>query len=64
MVGLEKVFNRFPKLSENQKAELARRRVVRFFNIVYAVSPNADHQLDIYYALGYLGTRDLFRSYK
>lgn len=64
MISLEKVFARFPKLTENQRIELCRRRVVRFFNVVYAASPGFDHRVDIYYALDYLGTKDLFRSYK
>ena len=61
MISLEKVFNRFPKLKEHQRTELARRRVVRFFN---KMPDNIDRQFDIYYALGYLGTKNLFKSYK
>lgn len=63
MCSLEKVFARFPKLTDDQRTELCRRRVVRFFNVVYRVSPDFDRKVDIYYALGYLGTKDLFRSY-
>lgn len=61
MIRLEKVFNRFPNLKENQRIELARRRIVRFVNIA---PYDADLQYDIYFALGYLGTKNLFKSYK
>ena len=61
MVRLEKVFARFPKLTGNQRTELARRRIVRFFS---AMPEGQDWRVDVYYALGFMGTKDLFRSYK
>ena len=60
MVCLEKVFSRFPHLTANQRIELCRRRIVRYVNLA---PTDLDLQLDIYYALGYLGTKNLFRSY-
>ena len=61
MVSLEKVFVRFPKLTENQRTEICRRRIVK---LLENIPPGLDVKLDSYYALGYLGTKNLFRSYK
>ena len=60
MLPLEKVFSRFPNLTGNQRTELCRRRIVRYVN---RAPIDLDFHLDIYYALGYLGTKNLFISY-
>jgi len=57
MVKLNKVFDRYPGLTHKQRKELSRRRVVRALESIPA---GIDHQLDIYYALGFLGTENLF----
>lgn len=61
MITLEKVFARFPKLTDNQRTELCRRRIILFLN---QMPSELDHQFDIYYALSYLGTKNLFKSYR
>ena len=60
MVTLDKVFVRFPQLSRKQRDEIARRRVIRAID---EIPVHVSQGSDLWYALGYLGTKNLFRRY-
>ena len=60
MVKLEKIFCRFPQLTMNQKNEIARRRVIRGLD---SIPSKAASGVDLWYALGWLGTKPLFTPF-
>ena len=60
MVKLDKVFDRFPQLTRDQRNELARRRVIRALNFI----PDKEaHRTDLWFSLGWLGANHLFTPY-